>query len=92
MRRSSRESITYERNKVAVNIEFYYDGFDGYEYCLPKNVVGEDRADLELVGRIGAEGVIRHLGKLGATPTWRVKGNPPYGYHCHVGLFDAVLG
>jgi hypothetical protein len=29
-----------------LDIEFYYNGLDGYEYCLPKNIIGEDRAGL----------------------------------------------
>jgi hypothetical protein len=46
MRRSSRESITYESHKAPIQIELFYNGSDGYEYYLPENIVDEDRADL----------------------------------------------
>ena len=46
MRRSSRESITYERDKVPIHIEFYCNGSDGYEYYLPENIADKDRDNL----------------------------------------------
>jgi hypothetical protein len=46
MRRSSRESITYEGVGDRVDIEFYCNGSDGYEYRLPKNIIGEDKVGL----------------------------------------------
>jgi hypothetical protein len=46
MRRSSRESITYDGVGNRVDIEFYCNGSAGYAYCLPNNIVGEDRAGL----------------------------------------------
>jgi hypothetical protein len=46
MKRSSRESITYQGVGDRVDIEFYCNGSDGYEYRLPKNIIGEDKVGL----------------------------------------------
>jgi hypothetical protein len=32
IRRSSRESISYEDNQKHFDVDFYYNGQDGYEY------------------------------------------------------------
>jgi hypothetical protein len=46
MRRSSRESITYEHRKALIHIEFYSNGIGGHEYHVPETVGGEDRSNL----------------------------------------------
>ena len=46
VRRSSRESITYENVGVRIDVQFHYNGSSGYEYHLPENIVGEDRGGL----------------------------------------------
>jgi hypothetical protein len=46
MRRSSRETITYEYRGVFIHIGFYYNGSDRYEYYLPENIADKDRANL----------------------------------------------
>jgi hypothetical protein len=46
IRRSSRESITYEHFRTIIHIEFYRDGSKGYEYYVPENITGDERRDL----------------------------------------------
>jgi hypothetical protein len=45
IRRSSRESITYEGSQKEVHIEFYSSP-NGYEYHIPENVIGDERHDV----------------------------------------------
>ena len=46
IRRSSRESVTYDHFGKLVHVDFYYDGSKGYLYYLPKTVTGEERGEL----------------------------------------------
>ncbi len=43
IRRSSRESISYEDNQKHFDIDLYYNGQNGYEYYLPPNLSDGDR-------------------------------------------------
>ena len=46
IRRSSRESISYDDAHKHFDIDFYFNGLDGYEYYLPPNVSENDRRAL----------------------------------------------
>lgn len=46
MKRSSRESISYEHLRKHFDIDFYYNGSNGYEYYLPPNIADDDRRAL----------------------------------------------
>ena len=46
IRRSSRESISYESRREHFDIDLYYNGSDGYEYYLPPNIAEDDRRAL----------------------------------------------
>ena len=46
MRRSSRESLTYERFQKPIHIEFCYNGLNGYRYYLPDSLAADERQDL----------------------------------------------
>lgn len=46
IRRSSRESIAYERSGKLIHVELLYDGVDGYEYYLPPGLNVDERRDL----------------------------------------------
>jgi hypothetical protein len=46
IRRSSRESLTYERFGKQMHVDFYYDGSTSYLYYLPKNTNDDERDEL----------------------------------------------
>jgi hypothetical protein len=46
IRRSSRESISYEDGQKHFDMDLYYNGQDGYEYYLPPNLSDNDRRSL----------------------------------------------
>jgi hypothetical protein len=50
IRRSSRESLSYEKDGTVVHIEFYYDGAGNYSYYLPKNL--SDHSRIELISKM----------------------------------------
>ena len=47
IRRTTRESVAYERQGKVVDVELYYDGAGGYEYYLPESLSELDRAEMQ---------------------------------------------